>query len=202
MRAKEFIGEKTGSLANMIRQAVVAQQGQQMGQPPAADKNQMKTGIQPQQSQGSQAPTQASASQTPSGGTQTPQNGTQPTQQSKPGVLGSFISGLTGGKANSLTTLGQLGAANLAGGAGLGSVKTSIDQSRQQNLSNPMDPEKIDPRELQTTLKPGTQLKHPELGNIKVNRITPQGIELDTSQSKQIGAKKITLDLKSLGQQR
>jgi hypothetical protein len=205
MRAKEFIiSEKTGSLANMIRQAVVSQQGKQMGQPAPQDRNQMKTGVQPQTSVGSVSPTQASATQQPSGGTQTPQNGTNTTEPAKkPGVMGSFISGMTGGQASSLGSLAKMGAAKAAGSAGLGSVQKSIDQSRvDKEVGMGNQPPELDPRQLMTTLKPGTQLDHPELGKLKINKVTPQGIEIDASQSPELGMGKITLDLKSLAQKK
>jgi len=197
MRAREFISEKA-SLANMIRTAVVNQQKQPMGQPGPNDSNQTKTGIQPQGTTGSVSPSQATGQQQPAGGTQTPQNGTKPT-----GALGGFISGLTGGKATSLGSAATLGAAKVAGSAGLGSVSGALqDKVADAEWEKQYGQTGANPQQLQQVLKPGTQFNHPELGPIKVNKITPQGIELDTSQSKQLGAKKVTLDLKSLAQQR
>lgn len=205
MRAKEFIArEASGSLANMIRQAATSQQKKPMGQPAPQDRNQMKTGVQPQTSVGSVSPTQASATQQPGGGTQTPQDGTNTTAPAKkPGVMGSFISGMTGGQASSLGSLAKMGAARAVGAAGLNSVAGDIDQSRidkERGMGN--EPPELDPRQLMTTLKPGTQLDHPELGKLKINKVTPQGIEIDASQSPELGMGKITLDLKSLAQKK
>ncbi len=206
MRAKEFIvSERSGSLANMIRQAVTSQQGKQMGQPAPKDTNQLKTGINPQSSVGSVSPSQASAVQQPGGGTQTPQDGTTTTapQAKKPGIVGSFIKGVTGGQASSLGSLAKMGAAKVAGGAGLGSVQSQIDQNRvDKEVGMGNEPEQVDTRDLMTTLKPGTQLDHPELGKLKINKITPQGVEIDASQSPELGMGKITLDLKSLAQKK
>ena len=191
MRAREFLSEKGPSLADQLRQAVVAQKGQQMGQQTPADRNQTKTGVGTQGTTGTVPPSQASAQQTPQGGTQTPQDGTN-----KVGALGGFISGLTGGKASSISGLAGVGAAGAMQAAGLnktvGAVASALDK----------DSTEFNPQQLATMLKPGQQLNHPELGKIKINKVSPQGIEIDTSQSPQLGVKKMNIDLKTLAQKR
>lgn len=191
MRAREFILEKGPSLADQLRQAVVAQKGQQMGQKPPSDTNQMKTGVSSQGTAGSVPASQASAQQQPSGGTQTPQDGTKPM-----GALGGFISGLTGGKASSLSGLAGVGAATAMQGAGLNKTVDATASVLDKDMSN------LSPQQLSTILKPGQQLTHPELGKIKINKVSPQGLEIDTSQSPQLGVKKMNIDLKTLAQKR
>ena len=199
MRAREFIYE-TPSLADELRQAVAAQNQQKMGQNPPQDPNAAKTGQTTQGTSGSASPSAASGQQQAGGGTQTPQNGTQPTapgQAQKPGVMGSFVKGLTGGKADSLGGMAKLGAAKVASGAGLKSVAGSIDQSRINGLSDPTTGSN-NPQQMAAAFKPGQEIDHPTLGKVKVTKVTPQGLELDTSQSPSLGVNKLNIDLKSL----
>jgi hypothetical protein len=188
MRAREFVKEAGPSLADQLRKAIAVQQGTPMGQ--NTDTNQTKTGVGTQGSAGTVAPTQASAQQTPAGGTQTPQNGTK-----QPGVFGSFVSGLTGGKADSLKGLAGVAAAKTLQGAGLGNTADAIGQTMNPN-------QQMNTQQMIQQLKPGQTLDHPELGKIKINKVGPQGLELDTSQSPQLGVKKMNIDLKALAKVR
>jgi len=140
------------------------------------------------------------------GGTQTPQPapGTPPEQkqqmgqapapgqppapgQKPPGVLGSFISGMTGGKATSASELAGLGAAKAMGGLGLNKTAGAIGAAMSGSDRVPTT------QDLQTTLKPGSEVKVPGMDDFKVGKIDDTGIELT-------GAKfgKIKVDPKTL----
>jgi len=146
------------------------------------------------------------------GGTQTPQPapGTSPEQkqqmgqspaqaqqsapgqpsapgQKPPGVLGSFISGMTGGKASSVGGLAGMGAAKAMGGLGLNKTAGAIGAAMSGSDQVPTT------QDLQTTLKPGAEVKVPGMDDFKVGKIDNTGIELT-------GAKfgKIKVDPKTL----
>lgn len=201
MRAREFIYE-TPSLADELRQAVAAQNQQKMGQNPPQDPNAAKTGQTTQGTSGSASPSAASGQQQAGGGTQTPQNGTQstaPGQAQKPGVMGSFIKGMTGGKATSIGTLAKLGGSAVAKAGGINSVANTLDQSRRADIAAQGAEElPTNPQQMAAAFKPGQEIDHPTLGKVKVSKVTPQGLELDTSQSPSLGVNKLNIDLKSL----
>ena len=202
MRANEFVfKEANSSLGDALR--AMAQQ-QQASKPGQKNLNATQAPVGTQGTQSSVPPTQAT-----SGGTRTPQNGTQQTPQTpagapnKPGVLGSFISGVTGGKASSLGSVAKLGAAKVAGGAGLNSISNAI----QQNVAdteygkNPGQQQSnifAKPGDVGAAFKPGQTIKLPNVGDIKVGKIGPQGIELDTSKAPSIGVPKLTINPKDL----
>jgi hypothetical protein len=129
------------------------------------------------------------------GGTQTPQPapGTPPEQkqqmgqapapgqapaqpsapgQKPPGVLGSFISGMTGGKASSVGGLAGMGAAKAMGGLGLNKTAGAIGAAMSGSDQVPTT------QQLQTTLKPGAEVKVPGMDDFKVGKIDNTGIEL------------------------
>lgn len=204
MRAKEFLREAQPALADVLKAAISSAKPKTPTTP--SNPNQIGSGQGSQGGTGPQSATQAGAQQTPAGGTQTQQNGVAQTpstsgtqQQQQPGVLGSFISGMTGGKASSLGSLAKLGGSSVAQGAGLGSVANQLDKSRwDAEAGKGQLPPGVDAKTAATTLKPGTELDVPQLGKIKVNKVTPQGIELDTSKAPTIGVRNMTVDLKSL----
>jgi hypothetical protein len=187
MRANEFVfKEANSSLGDALR--AMAQQQQVQKKPGQTNPNATQTAVGTQPAQTSVAPAQAT-----SGGTQTAQ---------KPGVLGSFISGITGGKTSSLGGVAKLGAAKVAGGAGLGSVSNSLQQNvadteyaksggQQSNIFSK-------PADVGTAFKPGQVIKLPNVGDIKVGKVGPQGIELDTSKAPSIGVSKLTINPKDL----
>jgi hypothetical protein len=202
MRASEFVfKEANNSLGDALR--AMAQQ-QQAAKPGQKNLNATQGSVGTQGTQSSVAPQQAT-----SGGTQTQQNGVAqapsgPAGQQKPGVMGSFISGLTGGKASSLSSVAKLGAAKVAGGAGLNSVSNDL----QQNVAD-KEYEKVGgqtqqsnifakPADVGAAFKQGQVLKLPNVGDIKVGRVGPQGIELDTSKAPSIGVPKLTINPKDL----
>jgi len=158
MRAKEFIFEFDTTLSSKIKQAVASQQPQQ-GSGINTNPNQSKTPAPTQGTVGS-----ANAQQATPGGTQTPQT-------DKPGVVGSFISGLTGGKASSVGGLAGLGAAKAMGAAGLNKTAGAIGNAMGQELVPTT-------QQLQTTLKQGSQIKIPGMDDFKVGKIDNTGIEL------------------------
>jgi hypothetical protein len=125
------------------------------------------------------------------GGTQTPQpaSGTPPEQkqqmgqapapgqpsapgQKPPGVLGSFISGMTGGKASSVGGLAGMGAAKAMSGLGLNKTAGAVGSAMSGNDQVPTT------QQLQTTLKPGAEVKVPGMDDFKVGKIDNTGIEL------------------------
>jgi len=107
--------------------------------------------------------------------------------QKGPGVLGSFISGMTGGKASSVGGLAGMGAAKAMGGLGLNKTAGAIGSAMSGNDQVPTT------QDLQTTLKPGAEVKVPGMDDFKVGKIDNTGIELT-------GAKfgKIKVDPKTL----
>lgn len=190
MRAKEFLfKEAQPGLADVLKAAITAAQPKQTTTNP----NQKGTAQGTQGTIGSQ-----SASQATTGGTQTPQDGVDEipsTQQPKgPGVIGSFIKGATSGQSDSMGSLAASGATKALKSIGMGQTAGAITKA----MGQPNIPAGIDPKVAATTLKPGTELSIPQLGKVKVNKITPQGIELDTSHAPSIGVKNVTVDLKSL----
>lgn len=202
MRANEFVfKEANNSLGDALRAMAQQQQAAKPGQP---NPNSTQGTVGTQGTQSSVAPTQAT-----SGGTQTPQNTTQKTPQTptgtpaqKPGVLGSFISGLTGGKTSSLGGVAKLGAAKVAGGAGLGSVSNSIQQNVADTEYSKSGGQQSNifakPADVGASFKPGQVIKLPNVGDIKVGKVGPQGIELDTSKAPSIGVPKLTINPKDL----
>lgn len=70
--------------------------------------------------------------------------------------------------------------------------------TNQPGQQQPADLSKLPPAQL-AKLK-GQKLNVPGLGDVTIGNTTPQGIELDTSKTPTLGAKKMTLDLKSLAQ--
>ena len=165
MRAREFIFEFDTTLSSKIKQAVASQQPQQ-GSGINTNPNQSKT---PAPTQGTVGT--SSAQQATSGGTQTP----QPAGADKPGVMGSFVSGLTGGKATSVGGLVGLGAAKTMGAAGLGKTAGAIGNAMGQEPASGPAPTT---QQLQTTLKQGSQIKIPGMDDFKVGKIDNTGIEL------------------------
>jgi cytoskeletal protein RodZ len=218
MRAREFIYEfAPPGLAGTLKQTIdAAKQSQQPqnSQQQNPSPNQTKT---PSTSQGSQGT--ANAQQATTGGTQTPQNGlpntgspTQPKQpmgqQSSPatanqrgpdgkplGVMGGFISGLTGGKANSLGGAAGLAAGKALGGLGMNKTASAIGTAMEKPDQYGNSP--ITPQELQTTLKQGSTIKIPGQDDFKVGKIDNTGIELTGNK---LG--KVKVDLKSLAGQK
>ena len=182
MRAREFTKEARPGLADVLKAAITSAQPKQT----TANPNQMGTTQGAQGSIGPQSASQASAQQQPSGGTST--------QPQQPGAVGSFIKGMTGGKTDSLSGLAGLGAAKTMQKVGMGSTANAVGKA----ISQPELPADVDPKAASATLKPGTELDVPQLGKIKVNKVTPQGIELDTSRAPSIGVRNMTVDLKSL----
>jgi len=162
MRAKEFIFEFDTTLSSKIKQAVASQQPQQ-GSGINTNPNQSKTPAPTQGTVGS-----ANAQQATPGGTQTPQT-------NKPGVVGSFISGLTGGNATSVGGLAGLGAAKAMGAAGLNKTAGAIGNAMGQEPAAGPAPTT---QQLQTTLKQGSQIKIPGMDDFKVGKIDNTGIEL------------------------
>jgi hypothetical protein len=123
---------------------------------------------------------------------QAPASGQAPAQpsapgQKGPGVLGSFISGMTGGKASSVGGLAGMGVAKAMGGLGLDKTAGAIGTAMSGSDKVPTT------QDLQTTLKPGAEVKVPGMDNFKVGKIDNTGIELT-------GAKfgKIKVDPKTL----
>ena len=162
MRAKEFIFEFDTTLSSKIKQAVASQQPQQ-GSGINPNPNQSKT---PAPTQGTVS--SANAQQATPGGTQTPQPADQ---QKKPGVVGSFISGLTGGQATSVGGLAGMGAAKAMGAVGLNKTAGAIGNAMGQEPAPTT-------QQLQTTLKQGSQIKIPGMDDFKVGKIDNTGIEL------------------------
>jgi hypothetical protein len=194
MRAKEFVVREAGSetLGNALRAMMAQSQQAKPGQP--KDLNTTKTPQAAQAAQGTVAPSQAT-----SGGTQT----AQPAK--KPGIIGSFTSGLasslTGGQATSLGGAAKLGAAKLAGAAGLKTAQGDIEQNvanaeyqkrtaQSDVFSNPSD--------VGAAFKAGQKITLPNVGDITVSRVGPQGVELDTSKAPSIGVPKLTVNPKDL----
>lgn len=190
MRIQELL-ETGPSLADALRAAAEKQmQANQpkIGQP--QDPNAVKQGVGTQTAQGTAAPTQA-----------TP-GGTKTTQTAPKGIGASFVSGLTKGKADSLSGLGTMakqGVKNMAANqlgmkntvAAIGNKQQPQDQTQQPaQLQNPAD--------LGMSLKPGNTIDLPNVGKIKITKNSPQGIELDTSQAPSIGVPKLTLNPKDL----
>lgn len=168
MRAREFIKEAPGpNLANALM-AVALQQKQKaqqakMGQEPNKD-------TQAQGSVGSQ-----------------PTTVTPSTQPEKPlGAGGSFISGLTGGKASSLGDLANIGIAKGANAMGMNKTASGIAGAFGK------------PEELGANVQAGQTLDVPDLGKIVITKSGPQGIEIDASQAPKLGVKKMTVDPKTL----
>lgn len=190
MRAKEFVVREAGSetLGNALRAMMSQSQQAKPGQP--KDPNATQT---PQAAQGAQsavAPTQAT-----SGGTQTQQ------PAKKPGIVGSFVSGLTGGKATSLGSAVKLGAAKVAGSAGLPTAQGDIEQNvanaeydKRAAQSNAF----ANPADVGAAFKAGQKITLPNVGDITVSRVGPQGVELDTSKAPSIGVPKLTVNPKDL----
>ena len=85
----------------------------------------------------------------------------------------------------------------------LGTTTQSATGAPQQSTNTPQigqpDLSKMQPAQLQQHLKPGSTVDLPNLGKMTVGQITPQGVEFDASKVPSLGAKKITVDLKSLG---
>jgi hypothetical protein len=92
--------------------------------------------------------------------------------QKGPGVLGSFISGMTGGKASSVGGLAGMGAAKTMSGLGLNKTAGAIGSAMSGNDQVPTT------QQLQTTLKPGAEVKVPGMDDFKVGKIDNTGIEL------------------------
>jgi hypothetical protein len=92
--------------------------------------------------------------------------------QKGPGVLGSFISGMTGGKASSVGGLAGMGVAKAMGGLGLDKTAGAIGTAMSGNDQVPTT------QQLQTTLKPGAEVKVPGMDDFKVGKIDNTGIEL------------------------
>jgi hypothetical protein len=192
MRAREFLikEQSPDSLGNALRSLMAQSKSNQQSQTAPKDVNATQ---QPQGAQGTQgalAPAQASSS------------GAQ-AAPAKPGIVGSFISGLTGGKATSLGSAAKLGAAKVAGGAGLNSVKTDIQQNvadteyakqAGQGQSNIFG----SPADANVAFKPGQKITLPNVGDITVGKVGPQGLELDTSKAPSIGVPKLTINPKDL----
>lgn len=171
MRAKEFINEVSPSLANALKTAVM----QAVPSKGAANPNATKATTTAQTTQGSMSATQAGAQQSQAGGTKT-----------------SPIASPTA------PTLGKPGANPNAGEPmGADTEKPGIGAAAPAQQT---DISKMPPAQLQATFKPGKTFDIPGLGKLKAGRVTPQGIEFDASASPTLGAKKITVDLKSLSQ--
>jgi hypothetical protein len=190
MRAKEFVIREAGSetLGNALRSMMAQSQQAKLGQP--KDLNTTKTPQAAQAAQGTVAPNQAT-----SGGTQTQQ------AAKKPGIVGSFISGLTGGQATSLGSVAKLGAAKVAGGAGLKTAQGDIEQNvadaeyqKKAAQSNTF----ANPADVGAAFKAGQKITLPNVGDITVSRVGPQGVELDTSKAPSIGVPKLTVNPKDL----
>ena len=190
MRAKEFLIKETGpTLADALMAAAAqAKDAQQpkMGQP--TNPNAVKQGVGTQSTQGTASPAQATT-----GGTQTPQNGTK-------SIAGSFISGLTKGKADSLGGVADLAKQKAAGVAAnsLGMRGTVSALGKMGSAASQIGSTIQKPEEVGMTLKAGQNIDLPNIGKITITKSTPQGIELDTSKAPAIGLPKLTLNPKDL----
>ena len=168
------------NLADALRAAAqqkMAASQPKMGQP--TDPNAVKQGQSTQGTQGTAAPSQATT-----GGTTTPQNGVK-------GIGASFISGLTKGKADSLSGLGNMakqGVKNIAANQ-LG-MKNTVAAVGSNTAQQPAQIQK--PEDLGMALRPGSEIDLPNVGKIKVTKSNAQGIELDTSQAPSLGIPKLT----------
>ncbi len=189
MRIQELL-ETGPSLADALRAAAEKQmQSNQpkIGQP--TDPNAVKQGVGTQTAQGTAAPTQA-----------TP-GGTKTTQTAPKGIVGSFVSGLTKGKADSLggvAGMAKQGIKNVAANQ-LGMKNTVAALDKMSAPKSAQQPAQLqNPEDLGMSLKPGNTVDLPNVGKIKVTKNTPQGIELDTSQAPSIGLPKLTLNPKDL----
>lgn len=167
------------NLADALRAA--AEQQKTAAQPKIgqADPNAVKQGQATQGTQGSAPPTQVAP-----GGTQTK------------GIGQSFISGLTKGKADSLSGLGNMakqGVKNIAANQlGMKNTVAAMGGNTQQ----PAQIQK--PEDLGMSLKPGSEIDLPNVGKITVTKSNAQGIELDTSKAPSLGVPKLTLNPKDL----
>lgn len=177
------------NLADALRAA--AQQRMTASQPKIGqptDPNAVKQGQSTQGTQGTAAPSQATT-----GGTKTPQDGVK-------GIGASFVSGLTKGKADSLSGLGNMakqGVKNIAANQ-LG-MKNTVAAMGAMGGDTAQQPAQIQkPEDLGMALKPGSEIDLPNVGKIKVTKSNAQGIELDTSQAPSLGVPKLTLNPKDL----
>ena len=184
MKIRELF-ETGPNLADALRAAAEKQMQAGMpkiGQQPA-DPNAIKQTQGTQGTQGTAAPAQATT-----GGTKTPQNGVK-------GIGQSFISGLTKGKADSLSGLGNMakqGVKNIAANQlGMKNTVAALDKAQE-----PAQLQK--PEDLGMALKAGSTIDLPNVGKIKVTKSGPQGIELDTSQAPSLGVPKLSLNPKDL----
>jgi hypothetical protein len=188
MRAREFIiKEDSPSLGDAIRAAALKQANTpQLGQDPNAVK-------QPSGSQSSQGTVPPGSATT--GGTQTPQAANKPA-----GIGASFISGLTKGKASSIGGMGDLAKQGVKNFAANKLGMTNTVGAINNTSSDPIAANKAmaAPQNANIAFTPGQTIKLPNVGDIKVVKSGPQGIELDTSKAPTIGVPKITLDPRDL----
>ena len=187
MRAKECLPEDPVNLGGALRSMALQQKAAKTtGQ---LDPNASKTGVGTQGTQGS-----VGATQTTTGGQQTAQNGVAGTAPQKPGIGASFISGLTGGKADSLGGMAKNAAASA--GNKLGMRQTTAALSNDPNAV--ADLNKPGALDQAMSVQQGQTLDIPNFGQVKITKTGPQGLELDTSKVPGLGVPKVTINPKDL----
>ena len=193
MRAKEFLPEAPTNLGGALRSMALQQKAAKTtGQ---LDPNAAKTGQGTQGTQGS-----VSATQTTTGGQQTAQptqTNTASTAPAKPGVMGSFISGLTGGKASSIGGMAKNAAASAGNKLGMRQTTAALqsDLDNPQSLADLNKPGTLDQA---MSVQQGQTLDIPNFGQVKITKTGPQGLELDTSKVPGLGLPKVTINPKDL----
>ena len=190
MRAKEFLPEAPTNLAGALRSMALQQKAAKTtGQ---LDPNAAKTGVGTQGTQGSMG-----ATQTTTGGQQTTQNGVASTAPQKPGIGASFISGLTGGKADSLGGMAKNAAASAGNKLGMRQTTSALqsDPNNPQSLADLNKPGALDQA---MSVQQGQTLDIPQFGQVKITKSGPQGLELDTSKVPGLGVPKVTINPKDL----
>lgn len=189
MRAREFLSELGAaqpSLAAALK-FTAQQQQQRLQQQKAKNPNEPATGQGTQGTQGSGVPPASGSAQT------TPDSslkGIALGGDKKPsgmGIMQAFTQGLTGGRHDSLA-----GAALSGAGKALG----------MNNTVGAVNAALADPEQLGANFQQGQSIDVPGLGKVRINKSGPDGLELDTSQAPSLGVKKMTVDLKSLAQQK
>jgi hypothetical protein len=190
MRAKEFLPEAPTNLAGALRSMALQQKAAKTtGQ---LDPNAAKTGVGTQGTQGS-----VSATQTTTGGQQTAQTGTSSAAPEKPGIMGNFISGLTGGKASSIGGMAKNAAASAGNKLGMRQTTAALqsDPNNPQSLADLNKPGALDQA---MSVQQGQTLDIPQFGQVKITKSGPQGLELDTSKVPGLGVPKVTINPKDL----
>lgn len=192
MRAKEFIKEAGQlSLGNALRSMMAQAQKTQQSQ--AKDLNATQKPQSTQGTQGSVAPNQAT-----SGGTQTPQNGTSKVASGPAGIASNFISGLTGGKADSLSGMAKQGVKGFVSNTLKMPATAAAASAPGADAPTGVFAKQPTPADLSAAFKAGNSFDIPNVGKVTVTKAGPQGLELDTSKASGLGVPKITVNPKDL----